>query len=227
MDEVVRMFLVLGHLLALMGAAVGVAFGDYALLGRRHIHHPLLEKASHGVALALGGLWLTGLGLIWVDTRFDMALLWSKPKLLAKLTVVLLLTANGLLLHAKVLPALRLRLADRRALQQTALLATRAGAISAACWAFGVFLGVARPLAPILGYAGFMSLFAVTMVGALLVSRRAVYPELLTRLSTADPGQGARAVSSPPVSSAGATVAETLAAAMDADDLDGPHISAA
>jgi hypothetical protein len=90
MDEVVRMFLVLGHLLALMGAAVGVAFGDYALLGRRHIHHPLLEKASHGVALALGGLWLTGLGLIWVDTRFDMALLWSKPKLLAKLTVVLL-----------------------------------------------------------------------------------------------------------------------------------------
>jgi len=227
MDEVVRMFLVLGHLLALMGAAVGVAFGDYALLGRRHIHHPLLEKASHGVALALGGLWLTGLGLIWVDTRFDMALLWSKPKLLAKLTVVLLLTANGLLLHAKVLPALRLRLADRRALQQTALLATRAGAISAACWAFGVFLGVARPLAPILGYAGFMSLFALTIVGALLVSRRAVYPELFTRLSTADQERGVRAVSSPPVSPAGATVAVTLAAAMDADDLDGQHISAA
>jgi len=33
--EVLRMFLVLAHLAALMAAAVAVAFGDYALLGRR------------------------------------------------------------------------------------------------------------------------------------------------------------------------------------------------
>jgi len=93
--EILRMFLVLAHLAALMAAAIAVAFGDYALLGRRRIDGRLLYRASTGVAWALVGLWVTGLALIGVDTAFDWAVLLAKPKVLAKLTVVLLLTANG------------------------------------------------------------------------------------------------------------------------------------
>jgi len=221
MEEVVRMFLVLGHLVALIGAAIGVAFGDYALLGRKEIHHPLLERASNGVALALGGLWLTGLGIIWVDTHFELALLLAKPKLLAKLSVVVLITFNGVLLHAKVLPSLKRVYTSQAAVRRAAAFATRVGAISAACWAFGVFLGVAKPLAPILGYLGFMGLFAFVVVGALFVSWRMVYPDMTARLS-----RGPRSQRAEP-SMRQAAVPSMGRASLEVDDLDGQGVSAA
>ena len=180
--ELVRMFLVLGHLAALMAAAIAVAFGDFALLGRRQIQADLLHSASKAVAIALGALWLTGLSIIYVDTHFALAVMLAKPKLMAKLTVVVLLTLNGIFMHAKVLPALQ-RVYARAQGQVVARLATRVGAISAAGWVFGVFLGVAKPLAPILGYAGFMVLFAAVVAGALVVSSQVVLPELRRRLT--------------------------------------------
>lgn len=185
--EVVRMFLVLGHLAALMAAAIAVAFGDFALLGRRQIQADLLHSASKAVAIALGALWITGLGIIYVDTHFELAAMLAKPKLLAKLTVVVLLTLNGVFMHAKVLPALQRVYARAQGLE-VARMATRVGAISAAGWVFGVFLGVAKPLAPILGYVGFMALFAAVVLGALAVSSQVVLPELRRRLTQGDWG---------------------------------------
>jgi len=184
--EVVRMFLVLGHLFALLAAAVAVAFGDYALLGRKQIDNDVLRKASSGVALALAALWVTGLGIIYVDTHFAMALILAKPKILAKLTVVAVLTLNGMLMHAKVLPALERRFSAERAIG-VASWATVAGAVSAAGWGYAVFLGVARPLTPILGYQGFVALFALAVLAACAVSARLVRPELCRRLIDASP----------------------------------------
>jgi hypothetical protein len=180
--ELVRMFLVLGHLAALMAAAIAVAFGDYALLGRRQIQPELLHSASKAVAWALAGLWLSGLGIIYVDTHFALAVILAKPKILAKLTVVVLLTVNGVFMHAKVLPTLA-RLYARAQSVIVARRATRVGAVSAACWVFGLFLGVAKPLTPILGYAGFMALFVAVLTGALVVSSQTVLPELRKRLT--------------------------------------------
>jgi hypothetical protein len=195
--ELIRMFLVLGHLAALMAAAIAVAFGDFALLGRRQIQGDLLHSASKAVAIALGALWLTGLGIIYVDTHFALAAMLAKPKLLAKLTVVLLLTLNGVFMHAKVLPALQRVYARAQGLV-VAQRATRVGAISAAGWVFGVFLGVAKPLAPILGYAGFMALFAAVVLGALAVSSQVVLPELRRRLTQGHWGDAREASSTPP-----------------------------
>jgi len=181
--EILRMFLVLAHLAALMAAAIAVAFGYYALLGRRRIDGRLLYRASTGVAWALVGLWVTGLALIGVDTAFDWAVLLAKPKVLAKLTVVLLLTANGIHLHRTVLPSLTpVQPPARREARRIAAEAAVAGGVSAACWTFGVFLGVARPLAPLLGYAGFMALFALAVAAALVLAWRLVHPPLYQRL---------------------------------------------
>ncbi|AWI52162.1 hypothetical protein DEH84_00885 [Aquabacterium olei] len=182
MEEVVRMFLVLAHLGALMAAAAAVAFGDYALLGRRRIDGVLLGKASHAVAWALAGLWLSGLAIIGVDTGFAWAAILAKPKLMAKLTVVLLLTANGFYLHRVVLPSLLDPSRAARPLAHVAARAARAGAFSAAGWSVAVFLGVARPLAPLLGYAGFMALFALAVAAALVLAWRLVHPPLYRRL---------------------------------------------
>ncbi len=184
--EVVRMFLVLGHLFALLAAAVAVAFGDYALLGGKQIDNGVLRKASSGVALALAALWVTGLGIIYVDTHFAMALILAKPKILAKLTVVGVLTLNGMFMHAKVLPSLERRFSAERAVGVAAW-ATVAGAVSAAGWGYAVFLGVARPLTPILGYQGFIALFVLAVLGACVVSARLVRPELSRRLIDASP----------------------------------------
>jgi hypothetical protein len=180
--EFVRMFLVLGHLGALMAAAIAVAFGDYALLGQRKIQGDLLHRASTAVAWALVALWVTGLGIIYVDTAFDLAAILAKPKILAKLTVVVVLTVNGVIMHARVLPAL-MRVYGRAQSGVVARYATVAGAVSAACWAYGVFLGVAKPLAPILQYSGFMALFAAVVLGAIAVSAQVVKPELTRRLT--------------------------------------------
>ncbi len=180
--ELVRMFLVLGHLGALMAAAIAVAFGDYALLGQRKIQGDLLHRASTAVAWALVALWVTGLGIIYVDTAFELAAIMAKPKMLAKITVVLVLTLNGVVMHARVLPAL-MRVYARAQGAAVARYATVAGAISAACWAYGVFLGVAKPLAPILKYPGFIALFAAVVLGAIAVSFQVVKPELTRRLT--------------------------------------------
>lgn len=185
--EVLRMFLVLAHLAALMAAAVAVAFGDYALLGRRRIDAPLLHRASVGVAWALVALWLSGLAIIGVDTGFELMAVAGKPKVLAKLTVVLLLTANGVYLHRTVLPSLMAPPTSRPSrLARVAAQAARAGAVSAAAWTFAVFLGVARPLAPILGYTGFMALFGLVLLAALLLAWRWMTPKLAHRLRDVD-----------------------------------------
>lgn len=180
--EMMRMFLILGHLFALLAAAVAVAFGDYALLGRRRISPELLHKASHGVILALAALWITGLGIIYIDTHFVMAVLMAKPKILAKLTVVGLLTLNGVVMHARVLPALSRSYTPARA-EAVAGWATLAGAVSATGWGYAVFLGVARPLTPILGYSGFVALFLAAVACACWVSARFVRPQLAARLT--------------------------------------------
>lgn len=184
--EVIRMFLVFAHLLALVAAGAAVAFGDYALLGQKRIDVHLLHKSSHVVAFALLALYVTGAGIIWVDTHFDWAVLMAKPKILAKLSVVLMLTLNGVLLHVRVLPLLSKVYARSREASRVASLATKAGAVSAASWGFALFLGVAKPLTPILGYAGFMALFATAVLGALIVASRLVFPQLRERIASPD-----------------------------------------
>lgn len=185
--EVLRMFLILVHLIGLIMATISIAFGDYALMSRRRIDTGLLDKASLGVAVGLLVLWASGLAIIWVDTQFDPALILSKPKLMSKLIVVSLLTLNGVYLHHTVLPSLKRSYASRSLARRVAKVAAVAGAISSACWVFGLFLGIAKPLAAILGFSGFMALFALTVAGALTVAQWTIQPRLAQRLH----GQGA------------------------------------
>lgn len=104
LTAVARMGLILAHLLAFAAAFAAVAFGDFAIFYRRRVNIELLTKAANGVTLALIALWITGLAVILLDTRLDLALLWGKPKLLAKLSIAGLLTLNGIALHRWAFP---------------------------------------------------------------------------------------------------------------------------
>ncbi|MGH6627797.1 MAG: hypothetical protein ACRECD_14875 [Burkholderiaceae bacterium] len=176
---VIRMALILGHLLAFAVAAAAVAFGDFALFARRRVDTVLLSKAANAATTALTALWISGLAVIWLDTRFDLTVLASKPKLLAKLTIVTVLTLNGIALHRLVFPRVGQPQHDP---QRAAILPVVLGAISATTWPFAAFLGVAKALAPVLGYSGFMVLYALALSAGVAIGLKFVRPRLAAQI---------------------------------------------
>ncbi|MDT8999554.1 hypothetical protein RQP53_09770 [Paucibacter sp. APW11] len=152
-----RMVTLYGHVLACFAAAAGVVLGDIAIFMPKRVDRLLLSKAARVVGMALIVLWVTGLALIGIDTGFDVAVIATKSKVLAKLSVVTLLTLNGLALHRWAFPTLA---APQEHPERAAGLPAVLGAISAASWLFAAFLGVAKALVPLLSYAGFMGMYA-------------------------------------------------------------------
>lgn len=188
---VTRMMLIYLHVLALAVAAVAVGFGDYAIFARERVNMLMLERAARFATLALALLWVSGLAVIFLDIGWDLAALTAKPKLLAKLSVVAVLTANSLALHYLAFPRFATPQADTL---HAATLPSIFGAISAASWIYAAFIGVAKPLAPVLGYNGFMTVFGAILVISILLAIMSVRPRLASRLIPAAMPLGAVAI---------------------------------
>jgi hypothetical protein len=174
--EIERMFLLMLHVLCVMGAAVGIAFADLSLFKGKRVDKDLLRQGCHLVFGMLCLLWLSGLMIIWIDTGFDMQVIATKPKLIAKVAVAVLLSLNGYLLHrcffdTLLTPPLNLRLAVN----------TAAGlaAISGSSWVYAVFLGLAKPLARFVTLAGFAGIFVALLTLSGVVVALLVRPRLL------------------------------------------------
>lgn len=174
--ELIRSLLIFFHLAAMLAAGISIACGDYAMLRHRPVNRDLLIKASKAVTWSLCALWLTGLAIIALDLSTTSLVLSKAPKLQAKLTVVLILTANGFLLHRYTLGALG---GKRQPSEHEVRLAAILGAVSAASWGYAIFLGVAKAWAPILGYSGFVTLYILGVAAAITVSLRWVRPMLM------------------------------------------------
>lgn len=181
---VARMGLILGHLLAFALAAVGIAFGDLAIFRKRRVDTDMLATAQAVVKWSLYGLWATGLAVIWLDTKFDLAVLATKPKLLAKLSVVVALSANGWLLHRVVFHRFTVAQDDP---ERAAVLPAIAGAISASSWLFAAFVGVGKAVAPALGFNGFIVLYLAVVSLAIGVSLAFIRPILAARMLRPEP----------------------------------------
>lgn len=176
-----RMVLVYLHLLAFAAAAVGVALGDIALFSRKAIDSSRLQQAGRVVTAALLCLWATGLMLVAVDTGMALDQIAARPKLLAKLTVVIVLSLNGMALHRWVFPAL--------SGPQPGLVATRLarlGTVSMVSWLYAVFLGVSGMLAPMLGYSGYLALYGVAVGVGLVMAGKIVGSHLRRRWEAPD-----------------------------------------
>lgn len=162
----------------MIAAGISIAFGDYAILRHRPVNRDLMVKASRAVSWSLVALWITGLSVISLDmSTISLSLsLAQAPKLQAKLAVVLILTANGFLLHRYTLTALGGR---KRPTEQQVRLSAILGAVSATSWGYAMFLGIAKAWAPILGVTGFLLLYAVGLAFGIAVSLRWVRPMLM------------------------------------------------
>ena len=105
----------------------------------------------------------------------DWAALIAKPKLAAKLTVVSLLTANGLLLHWVVFPMLT---KPHRSPGFASAVCAIVGAVSSVTWVYASFVGVARLIAPAMTYTGFLTLYGLSLAAGLVVSLAFVRPHI-------------------------------------------------
>lgn len=167
--EIERMFVLMLHVLCFVGAAIGIALAELAMFRGQQVDQGLLRMGSRLVMGTLCLLWLTGMGLIWIETGFDLALIAAKPKMVAKVSVVVLLSLNGYFLHryffdAMARPTVNLRKATNRAVAMAA--------VSGASWLYAGFLGLAKPLAPVLQLSGFAALYVALLAvsGVVVVS---------------------------------------------------------
>jgi hypothetical protein len=163
-----------GHLLAVcigLGASI---MADLYILNR--LRTPLssdmlatLHRTHLVVWAALGVMWATGLGLVYIRTGFDPAAF--TPKLIAKLATVSVLTLNALLIGWVVMPVLK-----RGKGRSIAALARGAklrlaviGGISSASWMLALAMGVSKVLARS-GADVFAVLLPTAYVAALLAT---------------------------------------------------------
>lgn len=178
-----KLFILYSHLLATCTALGVIIATDLQLLGK--LTRPGLRIESPGkyverlIMASLAVLYVTGGFLIWLglQERPDYLL---NPKLIGKLVLVGVLTANAVVLHHLVFPRLpnMKNLADWSA--QDRLSIAMPVALSNSLWMFCAFLGIARPwnfsmpLFSVLGIAA--GVFAALLGGMVLMLKFASLP---------------------------------------------------
>lgn len=172
MTDIVRLALVYIHLIAFAITISAIARQDYRLLRRGFVVEELagLKETSRIVVLGLSILIMTGIGISAVDTGLQWSVMLERPKLLAKICVVMAILGNGILLHSFGIPCLTRKSNHPRLV---AGLLCLLGSVSSVSWLYASFLGIAKPLASRLQWHEFMLLYgalvALGFVGALLL----------------------------------------------------------
>lgn len=127
-----------------------------------------LEHLKNAVGLSLIVLWVSGIGIIAMDASSAGLQYFLNPKLQAKITVVILLTINGMVLHNTVLPALQQAGSLLKLPLSMRNLAIFTGALSGVSWFYAALLGVGHPLAWKYSLSELMTAYPLMIVGATL-----------------------------------------------------------
>jgi hypothetical protein len=175
-DSWLRVALLFIHLLLCVAALALVVKTDLRVL-RRRVSPQTMGRVHRRLVWLLAGLWASGGAVLLLDLGGDLGLLLERPKLLAKVACVALLTANAWLLRRHALP----RITAQRVLSpgEARALAV-AGAVSTASWLLAAFLGLAKPIAA-WSVTEALAFYAVVMLGAALVALLVVPGRLARR----------------------------------------------
>jgi len=151
----VKTFLTMAHLLGLtigVGGAtiIDIIFLRLVIRGRpiKRSHIKLVTLISKLVIWALAVLWISGIGFELQYWHYSPEVM-ANPKIYAKVAIVGILTVNGIILHAYVLPIFyrnvgRPLFDDLRSRRQALMVSC--GTISMISWYMPFFLGVAREM---------------------------------------------------------------------------------
>jgi hypothetical protein len=198
-----KTFMIMAHLLGLTIGLGGATILDIilcrlAIRGRaiQQTDADLVHVISQLVSFALVALWISGIGFLiqyWNETPELLA----NPKLYAKIAVVVVLTINGMVLHARVLPLLYRKVGRPLfdgLLAKEQFLMIACGAISIMSWYTPFFLGIAREMNRVVPASMILAVYAGLVVMA-IAAGQLLAPALL-RLSarrvtaSADPSHG-------------------------------------
>ncbi|MEX0338358.1 MAG: hypothetical protein AB3N11_04885 [Arenibacterium sp.] len=176
----------------IIGLALGLGLAIFAdVMAARSVLNPiatkdvaLLQVIHRAILAGLAVLWISGLFLLHARTGFDPTNF--TPKLMLKLLVVVLLTANALVIGRYALPTYKAHCGQRFgdiALTLRLRLACVA-ALSLSCWFSALALGVFSQLKPMDAgslQAVFAPLFLAGLVGAIAVTFLAGLASLTAR----------------------------------------------
>lgn len=165
LESIARLLLIYAHLILCVFALHEVLVSDWNVLWRK-IKPYTLDLTHQRLVWLLSGLWLTGLAVASIDLGFDPGQLSGKPKLVAKLVTVGVLSANGFLLYHWCFPRIE-RLQELGAVETSLVMA--AGATSTASWLMAAFLGVAKSLQDA-RQIGLLELYGIVLAVAIVVS---------------------------------------------------------
>lgn len=131
-----------------------------------------VEWVSRFVALGLALLWLSGIGFLALY-RFVEPDKLMNPKIWAKVTIVAILTLNGIAIHRLVLPFVRQQigqplLSGLNPGKRLALVGC--GAVSIVSWTVPVVLGAAPQLNFVVPCAAILAAYALVLSQAFLVA---------------------------------------------------------
>ncbi|WPC05909.1 hypothetical protein SBP02_03905 [Pseudomonas benzenivorans] len=170
--EFMRLGIVYAHLIACCVAIGMVLSSDFAMIkelfkgGKSHLQDSQhMESLQKSVSAALAVLWVSGIAIIWLDINANGLSYLLNPKLQAKITIVMLLTFNGMLLHGLVLPALQKAGSLLELNFSMRLFALFAGALSGVSWFYAAMLGVGRPLSWKYSLTEILAAYPVMIVG--------------------------------------------------------------
>ncbi|UTW09187.1 hypothetical protein [Pseudomonas benzenivorans] len=170
--EFMRLGIVYAHLIACCVAIGMVLTSDFAMIkelfkgGKSHLQDSQhMESLQKSVSAALAVLWVSGVAIIWLDINANGLSYLLNPKLQAKITIVMLLTFNGMLLHGLVLPALQKAGSLLKLNFSMRMFALFAGALSGVSWFYAAMLGVGRPLSWKYSLTEILAAYPVMIVG--------------------------------------------------------------
>lgn len=155
--------LLYGHIIAFALALATILKEDVRLLRAKRIDPASLLASAKLVKWLLLALWVTGVPMVMMDIGNDVSILLGKPKLLAKLIVVGVLTLNGILLHLVVFPLVT---SNPKNPNRVATIALALGAVSITSWLYASFVAVARVIAPYLSLYDFVVLYSLALATA-------------------------------------------------------------
>ncbi len=147
-------FIKIFHLLGLIMGFGGAMLLDMTIFSRgviRPVSNFTIHQAevlSRIVTWGLVILWVTGIALIWINV-LDKPEYITNQKLWAKISIVMLLTANGVLIYHMILPYLKANVGQRLfdGMKRPLLAAfTLAGSVSFVSWTSPFILGMASEL---------------------------------------------------------------------------------
>ena len=173
----IRTLLRLLHFAGLVFGFGGAVFLDLLLVRDRRtvVTAELVGNVgwiSRFVAVGLLMLWISGIGFLLLYQLAEPQKLMN-PKVWAKVTIVAILSINGLAIHRLVLPFLRQRIGHQllsgiEGRTKAALIGC--GVISAVSWTVPVVLGAAPRLNFVVPCAVILATYALVLVRAFLIA---------------------------------------------------------